>query len=692
MRFRAFATSLMIALLAAAMAQTQGFAAAAYRTLGQPDLASDTLATRCANADARFTFSNAGGFDMHGPSGITADPRGRLYVTDYGGNRVLTWPNMSSLTSCQPADAVIGAAELNGPESVAFDPRNGTLFVASTLSHTVIGYKQAAGGGWSKFVTLGKSGVSGTAFNRFKFPRGLAVDANGRLFVADDFNRRVLIFDAPFSNGESAVDSISASANGGFASPKGLAMSGQTLFVADFDNNRVLRFTGPFVTPDKVYAATGEFRGTIHPVDVAVHPNGALLVTDQQNRRIARYDDAISGPSAAAPQSAFADHIGLEPLGVAADRNGSIYVADYRNYRVLIRDEAGLTRPVNAGLSTAARNLLSNLHKRAGLAQDRVAIGQQLITWKYGAKSKPGGWYGDWLQLKQAGLPLPELMGGETSDLMTYPGFSPNTDALAELIRHGKSGHMVTLVWHPDNPVAGGDFSTPIATDELRRMTDGGNATGARWLVQLDRAAAVLQKFEDANVPVLFRPLHEQNGDFFWWGHGGQSGASLAARQRAWSLMWRHMVKHLTVDKGLSNVIFVFGTNQVNYDGVAPPLTYYPGGKWADAVSIDVYDEELDMGGSARGLQHYAALVGTGKPFGLAEFGQSYGNKGTGANAASWDSRTLVRRVIDSYPRTVFAVSWYSSVEGNPLVSYVLSIADTAFTDLLLTHPLIDTQ
>ena len=130
----------------------------------------------------------------------------------------------------------------------------------------------------------------------------------------------------------------------------------------------------------------------------------------------------------------------------------------------------------------------------------------------------------------------------------------------------------------------------------------------------------------------------------------------------------------------------------MNYDGVAPPLTYYPGGKWADAVSIDVYDEELDMGGSARGLQHYAALVGTGKPFGLAEFGQSYGNKGTGANAASWDSRTLVRRVIDSYPRTVFAVSWYSSVEGNPRVSYVLSIADTAFTNLLLAHPLIDTQ
>ena len=93
--------------------------------------------------------------------------------------------------------------------------------------------------------------------------------------------------------------------------------------------------------------------------------------------------------------------------------------------------------------------------------------------------------------------------------------------------------------------------------------------------------------------------------------------------------------------KGLKNLIFMFGTNQVNYDEVAPPLTYYPGAAWADMVSIDIYDEELDLAGSPRGLRHYTALIGTGKPFGISEFGQSFEDNGTGANGAAWDARTL---------------------------------------------------
>jgi mannan endo-1,4-beta-mannosidase len=191
-------------------------------------------------------------------------------------------------------------------------------------------------------------------------------------------------------------------------------------------------------------------------------------------------------------------------------------------------------------------------------------------------------------------------------------------------------------------------------------------------------------------VPVLFRPLHEQNGNFFWWGHDGSRGAALRARQAAWVAMWRDLVTELTVRKGLANLVFVFGTNQVNFNGVAPPLTYYPGARWADVVSIDLYDEQLDLAGGARGLQHYAALIGTGKPFGIAEFGQSFGDSGTGPGAAGWDARTLVRRIRDSYPRTVFAVAWYSSVEGGH--AFVFALPDVSFGLQLLQDPLIDTQ
>ncbi len=348
--------------------------------------------------------------------------------------------------------------------------------------------------------------------------------------------------------------------------------------------------------------------------------------------------------------------------------------------------------PVAPNASKAARALLAELYERPGRKKNRVAIGQQLLTWEYGKKSDPNAWYGDWLQLEKAKLPLPLIMGGEVSDLMRYGNFFPNQNALKELIAHGKRGNIVTLVWHPALPVKGGDFGTPISTADLQDLVDDKTATGKAWQVQLDRAADVLKQFDDANVPVLFRPLHEQNGTFFWWGHNGAKGGALKARQKAWKAVWADLVEELTVRRGLRNLLFVFGTNQVNYDEVAPPLTYYPGGKLVDIVSIDVYDEELDLAGSSRGLQYYKDLVGTGKPFGLSEFGQSFGNKGTGPNADKWDARTLTERLRDSYKEAVFAIAWYSSREGQPPQDFLFALPDVAHAKELLEDPLIDTQ
>lgn len=683
-----FASAILVAShLAAADA---GVAAPKYRVIGQPDLQGQTLGSRCSASRARFNFTDDGGFDMHGPAGIASDPSGLLFVTDFGGRRVLGWSDFDSLGKCAQASELIGVGDLEGPESVAYDPQSETVFVADTLSHTVKGYKKS-GGSWQRVVTLGKQDTPGDSFSRFNFPRGLAVDSTGRLFVADDFNNRILIFDPPFSNGEEAADSIGAGNNGGFDGPKALAMSGDTLFVADYSNSRVLRFTGPFKTPNQVYTASGIFKGIDLPVDLAVHPDGSLLVTDQGTRKVVRYADAV-WTKAKKPSSSFGDNIGPEPLGVAADREGRIYVADYRRYRVLIRDESVKRTPVTAGATNKSKALLAKFRSRVDRNTDRVAIGQQLITWRYGKKSNPKAWYGDWLQLKQKNLPLPEIMGGETSDLMSYKNFSPNQDALDELIRHGKSGHIVTLVWHPENPVPGGDFSTPIKTADLRNAVKDTTAVGKRWQTQLDRAAAVLKKFQNAGVTVVFRPLHEQNGDFFWWGDNHSRGSARQERQQAWIAMWRDMVTELTSRKGLKNILFVFGTNQVNYGGVVPPLTYYPGGAWADLVGIDIYDEQLDLAGGQRGLRHYAALVGTGKPFGISEFGQSFNDNGTGANADKWDARTLTKRIRDSYPRTVFATAWYTSREGDPPHDFVFALPDVAHTKELLNDKLIDTQ
>jgi hypothetical protein len=137
---------------------------------------------------------------------------------------------------------------------------------------------------------------------------------------------------------------------------------------------------------------------------------------------------------------------------VAADRAGRIYIADYRSFRVLIRDERVLTRPISRVSSAAAQARLADLHARPSRVTDRVAVGQQLITFLYGARTDSNAWYRDWLQLAQRDLPLPEVMGGELSDLMSYTGFAPNQNALNELIRHGRAMYRHFKAAFPTRP------------------------------------------------------------------------------------------------------------------------------------------------------------------------------------------------------------------------------------------------
>jgi hypothetical protein len=155
-----------------------------YRVLGQPTVADTLLASRCPGADARFGGSGTVA-DMFGPSGVAVDSNGRLYATDYGGQRALTWPDVDVLATCQAADGVIGAGELFGPEAVAVDPDSGTVFVADTLSHTVKGYRRNAAGAWARVVRLGAEGEDGVR-------RCLVFERAGRGFVCLCVPRRGL--------------------------------------------------------------------------------------------------------------------------------------------------------------------------------------------------------------------------------------------------------------------------------------------------------------------------------------------------------------------------------------------------------------------------------------------------------------------------------------------------------------------
>jgi hypothetical protein len=351
------------------------------------------------------------------PAGVAIAPpsapnAGRLFIVEYGdleiGNhRVLSWPSAESFTNGQAADLVIGQADFNtrgggldynrfyGSEAAVVDAA-GNLWVADTENNRVLRFDYPLSNGMNASVVLGQpdfntsnlpnqGGAAPTA-NTLYYPRGLALDPAGSLWVADDNNNRVLGFGAPFTSNMNASVVIGQASytsgdpnGGGNASeytlhrPKGLAMDAAgNLYVAEYENNRVTRFSSPLysimpasnVYGQENFTSTDANRGNptphdytlSHPVDVAVSAAGdALYVTDQWNVRVLGF----SNPLADALGSAVADQvygqpdyesttpnnggvsstsINEEPLGVAVDAFGDLYHADFRNNRLLAYD------------------------------------------------------------------------------------------------------------------------------------------------------------------------------------------------------------------------------------------------------------------------------------------------------------------------------------------------------------------
>jgi len=79
---------------------------------------------------------------------------------------------------------------------------------------------------------------------------------------------------------------------------------------------------------------------------------------------------------------------------------------------------------------------------------------------------------------------------------------------------------------------------------DLNTLLAAGTETHTRWMGELDQIARGLQELEDAGVVVLWRPFHEMNGGWFWWG---------AHDPETFIQVWRQMFDYLAKTKGLDN-------------------------------------------------------------------------------------------------------------------------------------------
>jgi mannan endo-1,4-beta-mannosidase len=149
----------------------------------------------------------------------------------------------------------------------------------------------------------------------------------------------------------------------------------------------------------------------------------------------------------------------------------------------------------------------------------------------------------------------------------------------------------------------------------------------------LDGVADALAELGDAGVVVLWRPFHEMNGGWFWWGR--RDPADYVA-------VWRHMFDYFTKTKKLNNLLWVYSPSTTKS---SPVIAYYPGDAYCDIVGLDHYAEGFDLRG-------YAELTATGKPFGITEIGPQRSLRG------SYDYAELIVAIQERYPKTVFFQAW----------------------------------
>jgi mannan endo-1,4-beta-mannosidase len=264
-----------------------------------------------------------------------------------------------------------------------------------------------------------------------------------------------------------------------------------------------------------------------------------------------------------------------------------------------------VTPPVDPQATPAALRLLAALQSahRAGL----TLTGQHNQMPRMSVLSE---------RLEQITGHYPIVWGGEwgfsdsrndTDDVKYRPRL------LAEIRRHWQIGCIPVLTWHQASPAVGepclfeGGVKTGFTDSQWEELFTEGSPLSHTWTVEVDRLASALKPLQADGIALVFRPYHEMNGDWFWW--GGQPERFI----RLWHLLRQRLIDH----HHLHHLLWAWCSDRP-WPGVE---RFFPGHHSVDLLGADIYplpgrDEVFPQEWFDR-MQALAA----GKPLALTECG-----------------------------------------------------------------------
>ena len=301
-------------------------------------------------------------------------------------------------------------------------------------------------------------------------------------------------------------------------------------------------------------------------------------------------------------------------------------------------------------------NLFLNLHE---LSKKHILFGHQHAT-EYGH-----GWFGDSNRsdVKSVTGSHPAVIGVDFSGLSGRPDSSIEKTKIAlrkNIADTYNRGGVVTIAWHFSNPIAGGGFywKDSVSLPAVKYIIPGKE--------HHDKYKSILQgigsfvrsvKGNDGKaVPMFFRPFHEFDGDWFWWGRAH-------CTPEEFKTLWRFTVSYLRDSLQVHNLVYAFSPDN-KFNTREQFLERYPGDEWVDMVGMDNYG---DFGRDGR----YNVEAGVKKLKIVSDYARSAGKLAafteTGLESIpneTWWTGTLLKALKSADLQLSYVLVWRNDVRS----------------------------
>lgn len=299
------------------------------------------------------------------------------------------------------------------------------------------------------------------------------------------------------------------------------------------------------------------------------------------------------------------------------------------------KESASAATPVNGNASNEVRQVLNYLENISG---------NQIIAGQHDKPSYPTQTYDRVYQITGS---YPGIWGGDFGFMSGPNDTIYNREELVnQAIMKWNQGSIPAWTWHmvrPDkaepNTWEAGVLCYAMSDYEFQQMTTPGTSFYQCFISRIDSVVWAFQALKEAGVPVLWRPFHEMNANWFWWGGNPTYSPKL----------YQIMYDRYTNYWGLDNIIWVWNVDRPINGAIEQ---YYPGSQYVDVLSMDIYNNDYKY-------EYYQTMLNlaNGKPIALGEVGE------LPAVSILWQQ-----------PKWAYFMCWTEHLEGNNSLSFINDI------------------